>query len=255
MNTIDKTYKTSEVAKIIGIHTNTVRKYEDLGLISKPLRKDNGYRVFTDLHIDQLRLARIAFQIEILQNGLRKKIVSIVKMTALLDFDNALRQTDEYINSVQNEIVNANNAVKLVEELLQGCYKENTYSLKRKEVSTMLGISMDTIRNWEMNGLLEIKRKENGYRIYRDKDIQRLKIIRSLKCANYSLEAILRMMNELTRNTETDIQAILNTPNENDDIISVCDRLILSLNSAKKNAEIMKSMLLEMKYKFSNPPL
>ena len=51
VSTIDKTYKTSEVAKIIGIHPNTVRMYEDLKLISKPIRKDNGYRVFKDLHI------------------------------------------------------------------------------------------------------------------------------------------------------------------------------------------------------------
>ena len=56
---------------------------------------------------------------------------------------------------------------------------------KRKEVSELLDISMDTLRNWEMNGLLTVRRKDNGYRIYTDKDIQRLKIIRTLRCANY----------------------------------------------------------------------
>lgn len=67
-------YKTSEVASIIGVHPNTVRLYEEWGLISKPERLENGYRIFTDLHIRQMQLARIAFQIELLQNGLRKKI-------------------------------------------------------------------------------------------------------------------------------------------------------------------------------------
>ena len=67
------TYTTSEVAKIIGIHPNTVRLYEEWGLIPKAERKANGYRVFTDFHIEQFRLARTAFQIEVLQNGLRKK--------------------------------------------------------------------------------------------------------------------------------------------------------------------------------------
>jgi len=61
--------------------------------------------------------------------------------------------------------------------------------MKRKEVSEYLNISMDTLRNWEMNGLIQIKRKQNGYRVY-----------------------------------------------TNDDIISVCDRLILSLNVAEDNA-------------------
>ena len=67
------TYITSDVAKIIGIHPNTVRLYEEWGLLPPVERKPNGYRIFTDFHIEQLRLARLAFQIEVLQNGLRKK--------------------------------------------------------------------------------------------------------------------------------------------------------------------------------------
>ena len=50
--------------------------YEEWGLIPKAERKPNGYRVFTEFHIEQLQLSRIAFQIEILQNGLRKQIVN-----------------------------------------------------------------------------------------------------------------------------------------------------------------------------------
>ena len=50
------TYTTSEVAKIIGIHPNTVRMYEEWGLIPLAERKSNGYRVFTDYHIEQLSL-------------------------------------------------------------------------------------------------------------------------------------------------------------------------------------------------------
>ena len=74
-------YTTTDVAKIIGIHPNTVRMYEEWGLIPLAERKSNGYRVFTDFHIEQLRLARIAFQIEVLQNGLRKKVVETIKLS------------------------------------------------------------------------------------------------------------------------------------------------------------------------------
>lgn len=68
------TYKTSEIAAAIGVHPNTVRLYEELGLIPKPQRLPNGYRVFTELHVEQFRLARLAFRVEVLQNGLRKKL-------------------------------------------------------------------------------------------------------------------------------------------------------------------------------------
>lgn len=255
MRSIDKTYKTSEVAKLIGIHSNTVRMYEDLGLISKPSRKDNGYRVFTDLHIYQLKLARKAFEVEVLQNGLRKKAIAIVKMSAKQDFDEAIVLTKEYIKSIKKEIDNANEAVDIAGKLMNRLNYEKDFNLKRKEASELLGISMDTLRNWEMNGLINIKRKQNGYRIYTYEDIQRLKVIRSLKCGNYSLSAILRMLNKLSEHNEADINEVLNSPNENEDIISVCDKLIISLNLAIQNAEEILEMLYEMKRKYSNPPL
>ena len=255
VRSIDKTYKTSEVAKLIGIHSNTVRMYEDLGLISKPSRKENGYRVFTDLHIYQLKLARKAFEVEVLQNGLRKKAIAIVKKSAKQDFDEAIVLTKEYIKSVKKEIDNANEAVDIAGKLMNRLNYEKDFNLKRKEASELLGISMDTLRNWEMNGLVNIKRKQNGYRIYTYEDIQRLKVIRSLRCGNYSLSAILRMLNKLSEHNEADINEVLNSPNENEDIISVCDKLIISLNLAAKNAEEILEMLYEMKRKYSNPPL
>lgn len=255
VRSIDKTYKTSEVAKLIEIHPNTVRMYEDLELISKPIRKGNGYRVFTDLHIYQLKLARKAFEVEVLQNGLRKKAIAIVKMSAKQDFDEAIVLTKEYIKSIKKEIDNANEAVDIAGKLMNRLNYEKDFNLKRKEASELLGISMDTLRNWEMNGLVNIKRKKNGYRIYTYEDIQRLKVIRSLRCGNYSLSAILRMLNKLSEHNEADINEVLNSPNENEDIISVCDKLIISLNLAAKNAEEILEMLYEMKRKYSNPPL
>ena len=131
--------------------------------------------------------------------------------------------------------------------MLHGEVHENQLSLKRKEVSRYLDISVDALRNWEMNGLMTIKRKENGYRIYTDADIRQLKIIRVLRCANYSLEAIRRMMQQLSEDPKSDIREILDTPREDDDIITACDRLLLSLSKAKTNAEKIMMILKEMK--------
>lgn len=241
------TYKTSEVAAIIGIHPNTVRLYEKLELIPMPERLSNGYRVFTDFHIEQCRLVRIAFQVEVLQNGLRKKITKMIKASAAGDFDIAILLINEYLEQIKQERINAEEAIAIVKQLLSGCEQSHTQNLKRKEVSKLLDISMDTLRNWEMNGLLTVKRKENGYRVYTDDDIRRLKVIRSLRCANYSLEAILRLLQQLSQNPDTDIRATLNTPKQSDDIISVCDRLIVSLSEAEKNAYKIRTMLKNMK--------
>ena len=245
------TYTTTEVAKIIGIHPNTVRMYEEWGLIPLAERKSNGYRIFTDFHIEQLRLARIAFQIEVLQNGLRKKVVETIKLSAKRDFDKALMFAEEYRSQIQREQRNAEESIGIAKQILSGKSVEQTLFLKRKEVSDYLDISMDTLRNWERNGLLQVKRRQNGYRAYTNDDIERIKMIRTLRLANYSLEAILRMIHALEHNPKVDMKQVLNTPQADADIVSVCDRLIVSLKDAEENVEKMIHILLEMKEKFS----
>lgn len=172
------------------------------------------------------------------------------KTSAAGDFDTALVLTSEYLMQVQQERDNAEEAIELVKQILSGETEESAHFFKRKDVSEYLNISMDTLRNWEMNGLLSIKRKENGYRVYNDEDIKRLKIIRSLRCANYSLESILRMLCQLSRNPRIDIKTVLNTPNEDAEIIAVCDKLITSLTAAENNARKMIEKLQEMKNLF-----
>lgn len=242
-----KTYRTSEVAGKVGIHPNTVRLYERLDFISKPERKLNGYRVFTALHIRQFMLARTAFQIEVLQSGLRKKIIAVVRLCAQRKYDEALALSQEYLDGIGNERRRAQEAVETAREILSGKTRTHQVAMKRKEVSAYLDISMDTLRNWEMNGLLTVKRKENGYRIYTQGDINRLKMIRTLRDAGYSLEAILRLLRQLDENPQADMNVVLNTPQQSEDIISVCDRLIVSLTAAELNAGKIMEMLREMK--------
>ncbi|SHK27347.1 DNA-binding transcriptional regulator, MerR family [Clostridium cavendishii DSM 21758] len=249
---MDKIYKTSEVAKKIGVHSNTVRLYEDLELIPKVNRLANGYRVFNDYHIEQFKLARTAFKVEVLQNGLRKKIINVVKLSAKGQFQEAINCTNDYINQIKQEQKNAEEAIEISKKLLVGMdAKDNSIFFTRKETSGYLQITMDTLRNWEMNGLLNVKRRQNGYRVYTESDINRLKIIRTLRCANYSLSAILRMINAMSESKEIDIREVINKPKENEDIVTACDKLITSLNDAEKNANIILGQLEAMKNQFN----
>ena len=110
-------------------------------------------------------------------------------------------------------------------------------------------MTIDTLRNWELNGLLTVKRRENSYRVYNDEDIKRLKIISSLRCANYSLSAILRLLKQLDENKNIHIQEVLNTPQKDEDIVSACDKLLLSL----KNAEITCIKMMKQIEKINSP--
>lgn len=249
---MDKIYKTAEVAKKVRLHSNTVRLYEKLKLIPEASRLPNGYRVFIDYHIEQLKLARTAFKVEVLQNGLRKKIINVVKLSARGQLSEAINCTNDYINQIKQERKNAEEAIELSKKLLLGIdAKDNCIFFTRKQTADYLQVTMDTLRNWEMNGLLTVKRKKNGYRVYTEGDINRLKIIRTLRCANYSLSAILRMMNAISECKEIDIRQVINRPKEDEEIVTACDRLLTSLSDAEKNAQIMLKQLEVMKTKFN----
>lgn len=111
-----ETFRTSEIAALIGVHPNTVRLYEELELIPKPERLLNGYRVFTDFHLQQLRLVRLAFEIEVLQNGLRMKMLRMVKTAAERDFDSAITLIREYLAQIDQERHGAEEAIRITRQ-------------------------------------------------------------------------------------------------------------------------------------------
>jgi len=244
------TYKTKEIAALTGVHPNTVRFYEDVGFITPPKRLPNGYRVFTKLHLRQMELVRVALRAEVLQNGLRKKAVEVIRFCAALDFEHAAGSAREYEAMLEREAENAKAAVASVESMLNSSAGTDT-SLNRKKAAEKLNITVDTLRNWELNGLITVRRTQNGYRVYNSTDLERLNIIRTLRCANYSLSAILRLLNRLDAGLIAPVEEILNTPEEGEDIVSVCDRLAVSLENTQKDTERMIAILNEMKARYS----
>jgi DNA-binding transcriptional MerR regulator len=53
-----KHLSTSQIARATGVHPNTVRLYEVWGFIPPVPRSPTGYRLFTEVHQDHMRLAR-----------------------------------------------------------------------------------------------------------------------------------------------------------------------------------------------------
>ncbi len=237
------TYSVSEVASTVGIHPNTVRLYEELSFIAKPERKSNGYRVYTDLHLGQLKLARLALRAEILQHGLRKQALACIRLSANKQFGKAVEATQRYEDLINRELSHARSAILAVQSLLERDEKSDNRVLTRKAAAAYLGVTIDTLRNWELNGLLKVKRKKNGYRLYDGNDLKRLAIIRTLRSANYSLMAILRLLNHLDEQPCDSIEEVLNTPSGAEDINSVCDRLLVSLEATKTDIHQMRALL------------
>lgn len=244
-------YTTKAIADSVGIHVNTVRFYEEIGFITPPVRNSNGYRIYSELQRQQCKLIRTAMRAEVLQNGLRKKAVDVVRLCAALDFDRAYTASEEYRDMIDGEIIKAKAAIEAVDNALLHASPEAKPVLKRQEAARAIAVTSETLRTWERNGLIAVHRSENGYRVYTAADMERLNIIRTLRCANYSLSSVLRLLNQLDRTVVASIEAILNTPDREEDIISVCDRLIVSLIGTKSDALEVMSMIVSIKENFS----
>ena len=53
----------SDVAKNTGLTSKAIRFYEEKGLVTPPLRSENGYRSYSQQHLDELTLLRQARQV------------------------------------------------------------------------------------------------------------------------------------------------------------------------------------------------
>lgn len=245
------TYTTSQIARIAGVHPNTVRLYERIGFITAPARRANGYRVFTELHVLQVQFVRAALNVELVQNGLRREVLAIIDAMARQSYDEALALAEQRIAHLRRERAAAEEALRQVRKLLTHVGESDApgepLMLTRKQTADYLDTTIDALRNWEMNGLLQVRRKRNGYRVYTAADINRLAIIRALRAANYSLASILRLLEALDRDAATDIEHVLDSPDPDDDILSVCDQLLTSLDAAERNAFEMIDLLQRMK--------
>lgn len=232
-------YQTKEIAALVGVHPNTVRIYEEWRYISAVPRGENGYRVYSEVHLFQLKIARIAFRCEIVQGLIRAKARVIVEASGKEDFNQALEHTQAYLSHLEKEYDRALEAIELSEQLMCGKKSTAMGTYTRKEAAQVLDLSPEVVRNWERNGLITVSRRSNGFRAYTENEINQLKIIRTLRTAHYSISAILRLMNqsEEIRGNNLNIKKVLDTPEDHEDIISVTDRLTYSLEQAIESAK------------------
>jgi len=52
------------------------------------------------LIVEDEKLIRLAFQVEVLQNGLRKKIAQMITVSATGDFDTTIALTENYLKQI-----------------------------------------------------------------------------------------------------------------------------------------------------------
>lgn len=236
-----RTYSTSEIAGIMGIHPNTVMLYEKWGYIAPVKRRENGYRVYTETHLEQIKLVRMSLRSELIKCYMKFEVQNIIRSAAQGDLKKALELSREYLTHIQNEKHIELKVMKVIQKILKDdSQEEKNTLLNRNGAAKLLGVSINVIVNWERNGLIEVPRSKNGYRVYGEDEIKLLRVIKVLRQENYSTQCICRMLKKLkTKGKENDV--FLSEETEDSD-----DWLLSSISEAERDANELNDYIGEL---------
>ncbi|MBE2222481.1 MAG: MerR family transcriptional regulator [Anaerolineae bacterium] len=248
-----KSLRTSDIAKAVGVHPNTVRLYEEWGFLPAIPRTTSGYRQFNEFHLDQMCFARTALHGGWPGRKIRQSALALVRCAAAGELEEALAMAQTHEALVQGEIDQAETAVLFIQQWLNGEIVELTRPpLSVSQTARFLDVSTDQLRDWERNGLLTVPRHpQNRYRQYGAAEIGRVRVIRTLRRAGYSTLAILRMLLAVEQDSATDIRQALDTATPEDDIQYATNQWLTTLTTHKHRAADMISQLETMVSKYA----
>jgi DNA-binding transcriptional MerR regulator len=191
--------KTSEVAKLFGVHPNTVRLYEEWGYLPPIPRDSSGQRAFTEKHVEQMRLVRHTLH-NAPRSGLQIKqsYKELVWLACAGHVQLAITQTHKHLAVVKLARERAQNA----HDFLQGVVPENIAHLANRplhihQAASLIDESVPVLRRWESSGVILVPRNpKNNYRTYRTNEIGWLFVVQSLRFAGHTISSCRRLINQ-----------------------------------------------------------
>ncbi len=117
-------YKIGEVAKLVGLGSETVRYYEKEGIVPKAERAQNGYRLYDETHVRRLRFVKRS----------RELGFSLDKVRSLLEIADSTNMTcksvkkvaEGHLAEVQKNIRDLQKMEKALSGMVQPCAGDGT---------------------------------------------------------------------------------------------------------------------------------
>jgi DNA-binding transcriptional MerR regulator len=188
--------------------------------------------MFSQAHIDHMRLARMAMRFTWLGGAIRKMTLSVVYLAAEGRLEQALERARALQKAIQAEHDYAHNAADVLERWAQGLAPEEPLPapLTISQAAKLLDVTTEMLRNWERNNLIQAPRNpDNNYRQYGPAEISHLRVIRALRKAGYSMMSILRMTLALRQGQRQGLKQVLDTPRPDEDVFMATDYWITTL--------------------------
>lgn len=235
-------FTTKQIADKVGVHTNTVRLYEKWGFISNVPRKNNGYRKFSEKHLDEMMFARAALPGPYPVKS--KPIFDMIEAYVDEKYVIALECAQLYLKTVITEKEQSIETMKILDKWYKGKHADNhVIELNRREMAKKCDITIDTIRTWERNGICCVKKYKNNRIKYTNYDLEKIQITRLLRKSGFSIASIFQLFNN--KDDSSLPSEFLTKIYKNTETICVTDEWISHLNNHIKRAENLIKLIEE----------
>ncbi|WP_345595883.1 TioE family transcriptional regulator [Streptomyces marokkonensis] len=181
-----------DLARAHGLSTQAVRNYEEAGILPAAGRTAHGYRTYTPLHAQALRVF-----LALLPGHGHQPAASIMRAVNRGAADEAYRLIDEGHAQLLDDrrtlraVENALRDLAPAEVPASGAAVSRPGGTFVGPLAAELGIRPATLRKWERAGLVRPRRDPlTGYRVYGEADVRDARLVHQLRRGGYLLEQI-----------------------------------------------------------------
>lgn len=138
---------TGQVSKLFGISKDTLRYYDNLGILKPDINKQNGYRCYSQKHLDQLNLILLTKDLDISLSDIKETIESeeLCEYKELITKqESMIEEKIEELKKKHAQLKNLNKIIKTIEnyeneyDFNKISIYESTYKFYGVEIKKML---------------------------------------------------------------------------------------------------------------------
>ena len=242
-NEINSTYRIGELSRITGVKAGTIRFYEKCGFVGPVERSLNNYRLYRRQHIYQIRVCRLVFG-GFVNRRLRRESRKVLEASARWDLAAYGEAAANYQKAVEEDIEGTRKAIAIcMEQMSQAAGEDRRCS--KKQAAVMVGVTPESIRNWERNGLLG-QQEPYQKRFYGQTLLNRMYVIRLLLDTGYSMMTIKSFMQECDSGQLKSAEQLLISPEESEELRYRSDRYLEALLHLREKARQLCELKAEM---------
>ena len=231
-------YKVGEVSKLTGVKEGTIRFYEKCGFLKEVGRQPNGYRIYDDQHVFQVKVCDQVFD-SFVNSRIRKSSMKIIEAARAWDPEAYRKALADYRSAIEADIDRTQRAIGVALHR-KPQQKDDGTRYTKKQAAELVGTTPEAIRNWERNGLIP-QAKAYSKRYFDKTVLERMFVIRLLLDNGYGIMAILKFLRKLDAGDPKQAAKELIDP-EGEELQSKADYYLKALNKVLDDAGKLENL-------------